>query len=439
MNTSTSEPVVPQSNHQEGVADFLRWLLAQLELDLEETNGVGRLRLDESDRDAFGGQSELRIALQDAPADGQAESIDFNSGLGAWLLTRLRALGPAVHVRPRDQPTAVNDISSRLLSAYRVDGGRIHLGGCQLVDFPFLRLSFAANEKGRPCVRHLFVAHDGTSVSDGQANDLGLLDIEPIIKSPPRIDALALGTLIASGRRIATKKSTSRDPSASTVDPLAIALVWVKHASGQLHFTVGDTMVALPFSGWARLIEAQPFVAKRSGASSYHLAATDDGGIDAFEEITTCEQSGRRVLRQDLVTCSVTGKRILEEFAEACPVSGKPTQTDQFANCSICQQRVSKSVLELETCAACRQMDKIKKDDPRLVWILGEHTGLGRWKRWQLAETQSVYIVRSESLMKRLLVVVDKETLAVRHLATSGRLASGWTFIEEAEHAELLQ
>jgi len=438
VNTPTSEPAVPVSNHQEGSVDFLRWLLTQLEIKLEERDGIGLLQLDESDRDAFGGQAELRINLQDSPADGQLESIDFKSGLGDWLLTRLRARGPAAHVRPRNQPTAVKDISARLFTAYRVEGGRVHLGGCQLVDLPFLRLSFAAQNKGRPCVRHLFVAHDGTSVSDNQAEDLGLLDVEPITKSPPRIDETTLNTLIASGHRIAAKSSNSRDPSASTVDPISIALVWVKHASGQLHFTVGDTTVALPFSGWAKLIEAQPFVAPRSGASSFHLAATDDGRIDAFEEITTCEQSGRRVLRQDLVTCSVTGKRILEEFAEDCPVSGEPTHTNQFSICSLCQQRVSESAIEGEKCSACRQLVKIKKDDPRLVWILGEHAGLDRWKRWQLAETQNVYIAQAESLMKRLLVVVDKETLAINHLAIAGRLASSWAPVEGAAQSELL-
>lgn len=438
MNTSISEPVVPESNHQEESVDFLRWLLAQLEFNLEVRDGVGRFRLDESDRDAFGGKSELRIGLQNSPSDGQLEPIDFKTGLGDWLLTRLRAQGQAAHVRPRNQPTAVQDISSRLFAAYRVEGGRVHLGGCQLVDFPFLRLSFAAQDHGSPCVRHLFVAHDGTSVSDNQVEELGLLDVEPITKSPPRIEETSLNALIASGRRIAAKNSTSRDPSASIIEPLSITLIWVKHASGQLHFTVGDTTVALPFSGWAKLIEAQPFVAPQSGTSSYHLAATDDGRIDAFEEITTCELSGRRVLRQELVTCSVTGKRILAEFTEPCPVSGEPTHTDEFSNCSICQQRVSKSVLENKTCAACRQMVKIKKDDPRLIWILGEHTGLERWKRWQLSETQSVYIAQAESLMKRLLVVVDKETLSVNYLATASRLTSRWTPVEGVAQSELL-
>ncbi len=436
---SISEPVVPESKHQEGVAGFVRWALAQVRIDLDERDGVGHLQLSESDAKYFDGRTELKLALLDSRASVQHESIDFGSRFGKWLVGRLQRSGLAVHAHPREQPTAVNDISSRLFAGYQVEKGQVHLGGCQLTDFPFLRLSFAAKDNGVPCVRHLFVAYDGTSVTDSQAQDLGLLDIEPITKSPPRIDEAALKALIASGRRIAAKNATSRDPSASTTDPLSIALVWVKHASGQLQFTVGDRTVALAFSGWAKLIKPQPYVAPRSGASSFHLAATDDGTIDAFEEITTCEHSGRRVLRQQLVPCSATGKHVLEEFTELCPVSGKPTLKDQFASCSVCRQQVSKSVLERETCAACRQMLKIKKDDPRLVWILDEHTGLDRWKRWQLSETQNVYIAQADSLLKRLLVVVDKETLAVHHLATAGRLASGWTTATGPVQAELLR
>ena len=413
-------------------------MVAQLGYEWEETGAVGQLRLHESDRPAFGGRDTVRVALQESAVDAGTESIDLKSGLGSWLLDRLKESGLAVHVRPREQPMAVQDISSRLFSAYRVENGRAHLGGCQLTDFPFLRLSFAAEEEGQPCVRHLFVAYDGTSVSDGQAQDLGLIDVEPIAKSPPRIEENALNALVASGRRIAAKNSSSRDPSASTVEPLLITLVWVKQAVGQLHFTVGDATAALPFSGWAKLIEAQPFVAKGSGASCYHLAATDDGRIDAYDEIATCDLSGRRVLRQELVTCSVTGKHVLEEFTESCPVSGKPALTEQFAPCATCRQRVSKSVLTRDTCTACQKMSKIKKDDPRLVWILGEHGGLDRWKRWQLSETQSVYIAQADRFMKRLLVVVDKETLAIRYLATSSRMSSTWTPIESALQAEYL-
>lgn len=436
--TSQSEAIVPQSNHREEYADFVRWALAQLELSWDETDGRGRLPLDEMDRTAFDGQSELQLALEASPSDASVEPIEPGSRFDNWLIKRLRDAGPAVHVRPCDQPMAVNDVASRLFGAYRVDGGQVHLGGCQLDDLAFLRLSFAAIEGGRPCVRHVFVAHDGTSVSDELADRLGLTEVEPIVKFPPRIDNSALETLIAAGRRIAAKSASSRDPSATTVEPIALAVAWVKHASGKLLFSVGDTTVETPFSGWARTIEAPPHIAEHSGASSFHLAATDDGRIDAVDQIAACEHSGRRVLVSELVTCCVTGKRVLEEFTELCPVSGQRALVDQFCTCACCQQRVSQAVVDNDICAACAQLSKIKKDDPRLVWIVGEHPGLERWNRWHLSETAEVYIARAESLMKRLLVVVDKETLAVEHLATSGRFSASWEPIPSDQRAEIL-
>ena len=442
LNTSpppTSEPVVPESNHRETVADFVRWAVAQLELEWEERDGIGRLQLPEADQAIFSGQSELQVSLQEGTADGQQETLDLDGRFSQWLLNRLQGVGPAMHVRPSKQPMAVNDISERLFAAYEVEDGRVHLGGCQLTDYPFLRLSFVARTKnGSEEIRHLFVAHDGSSVSDELARELGLVQVRPIVKLPPRIDDAALQALIAAGRRVAAKTVASRDPSATSIEPIAISLVWVKQASGQLNFTIGETTVGLPFSGWARLIQAKPYTSPLSGASSFHLAATDDGRIDAFDQMATCEQSGRRVLRQDLVTCGVTGKHVLEEFTEICSVSGKPSLTEQFAICPVCQQRVSKAVLENEACTACRSLTKIKKEDPRLVWILGEHGGLNRWNHWQLSETQTVYIAMASRWTQRLRVVVDKETLAVQHLATSGKFGSVWVPVAEAAWNELL-
>ncbi len=438
--TSASRPVaiVPDSPHREGIADFVRWALTQLELSWEEVDGCGKLPLPEADRAAFQGRLELKLAFESSPSDSSAESLDLDSPFVSWLVDRLRAAGPAVHIRPCEQPTAVAEVASRLFDAYRVDGGLIHLGGCQLADVAFLRLSFAANENGHAVVRHVFVSHDGASVSEALATELGLLDVEPIHKFPPRIEVAALKTLIAAGRRIATKCGSSRDPSASIVEPLAIALVWVKHASGKLQFTVGETTVELPFAGWAELLDAPPYVGEHSGASGFHLAATDDGRIDVADQIASCQHSGRRVLNEELVTCSVTGKRVLAEFTDQCPVSGSPALVDQFSSCSICRQRVSKAVLEQQTCAACRQLSKTRKDDPRLVWIMGEHPGLQRWNRWQLAETEQVYVGQAESLLKRLLVVVDKHSLSVRHLATAGRFSPTWTMVSKAEKQNLL-
>jgi len=448
---TTSAPVVPESNYRETVIDFVRWALAQLELIVCEEPDVLRLQLPEADQASFAGQTELKLSLHADARDDSCEAINLDSRFGQWLLARLHALGPAVPIRPAGQPAAVNNIAQHLFAAYQVDGGMVHLGGCQLTDYPFLRLSYVSpssenhDETRNRCqeeIRNVFVAHDGSAVSDQLVHDLGLLEVEPILQLPPRIDDTALQSLIAAGRRVAAQTSTSRDPNATTVQPTLISLVWVKHASGQLNFEIGETTVSLPFSGWARLLQAQPYTSPKSGTSSFHLAATDDGHIDTFDQIATCQQSGRRVLQQELVTCSVTGKHVLEEFTETCPVTGKPCLTEQFVTCPICQQRVSKLALEGSSeggaCTACRQLAKIKKDDPRLVWILGEHPSLDRWNRWQLSETKNVYIAQASRWTKRLLVVVDKETLAVHHLATAGKFGSVWVPVAEAAQAELL-
>lgn len=434
---SRSVAIVPDSPHREGIADFVRWALSQLELSWSETNGRGRLSLPEGDRAAFGGRAELQLAF-DESSGRDAESLDPDGPFVTWLVDRLRATGPIVHVRPCEQPTAVAEVASRLFAAYTVEGGQIHLGGCQLVDVPFLRLSFAANENGRIVVRHVFVANDGASVPDEVATELGLLDVEPIYKFPPRIDDAALSALISAGRRIAAKSSTTRDPSATIVEPLATTVVWVKHTNGKIQFTVGETTVDLPFAGWASLLEAPAYVGEHSGVSGYHLAATDNGRIDIAEQIVACQHSGRRVLAGELVTCCVTGKRVLAEFTDNCPVAGNPALVDQFATCAVCRQRVCRGVLAEQTCLACREMSKIKKDDPRLVWIMGEHPGLQRWKRWQLSETEQAYIACGEKLLKRLLVVVDKHSLAVLHLAIASRISPIWTTVSNAEKRKLL-
>ena len=83
-------------------------------------------------------------------------------------------------------------------------------------------------------------------------------------------------------------------------------------------------------------------------------------------------------------------------------------------------------------------MSKIQKDDPRLIWILGEHHRLESWNSWRLAETEQVYIAQASNLLKRLLVVVDKESLGVRHLAKASRLSSTWLPLSESEASEVL-
>jgi hypothetical protein len=414
----------------------VEWALAELEIPAKAGDDELIVELPAADQAAFGGKSPLSLATRGAATDEQ-EPLAWEGRFGHWLRQRLAKLA-AIHARPLRQPMTVTDVTEKLFGAYTVDGGQIHLAGCQLTDHPFLRLSFAADGAAGE-VRHIFVAPDGSSVSDELVPQLGLDELQPIVKHPPRIDDGALRSLIAAGRRIAAKQSTSRDPAVVTVEPLAAAVLWVRHAEGRLQFTIGSATVDCPFSSWAALLKPEPFVGKESGASSFNLGATDDGRIEPAEAIGVCQKSGRRVLRQELVECSVTGVRVLPEFTEVCPVSGRPALRGEFVLCKRCRQRVSKAELSEGICSACRSLAKVSKDDPRLVWIFGEHPGLDRWKQWQLAETQTAYIAQATSLMKQLLLVVEKESLAIRRIAQRSRLSKTWVDLDEASRGDLLK
>jgi hypothetical protein len=387
------------------------------------------IALDESDRTAFDGQAELLIALT-PDADGQP--WDWTGRLGAWLTARLQAKGPALPTRPRDGALAVADVAQRLFGAYRVEGGGVHLAGCQLTDHPFLRLTYAP-QNGLP-VRHVFVAPDGSPVDRSLIEALGLDRLAAIAQRPPRIDEPALHALQAAGRKLAAELNFGP----REAEPIVAAIAWVRHAEGRLQFTIGSATAQLPFSGWASLLQPRPFQSRTSAASSFHVAATDDGRIEPADQIQACQESGRRVLRQELATCSVTGRRLLEEYTALCPVTGLPTARDAFSSCDHCLQMVSRAALAEGRCTACRHLAAVRKDDPRLIWVFGEHRGLESWGHWRLAETAEVYVAEAASWSKRLLLVVDKDTLDVERLATAWRWASHWADVPRSGYADVL-
>ncbi len=79
-----------------------------------------------------------------------------------------------------------------------------------------------------------------------------------------------------------------------------------------------------------------------------------------------------------------------------------------------------------DRCTACRRLQAVAKDDPRLARVLGEYPGLDRWSRWRLSETSRVYVLLGGAWWRQLLVVVDKHSLDALHLAAAGRFLSGW-------------
>ena len=68
--------------------------------------------------------------------------------------------------------------------------------------------------------------------------------------------------------------------------------------------------------------------------------------------------------------------------------------------------------------------------------LLGEHANLDRWARWRIAETDQVYVLTSSAIFRRLLVVVDKETLELVRIAMSNRFSSRWVDAPVADQDE---
>jgi hypothetical protein len=211
------------------------------------------------------------------------------------------------------------------------------------------------------------------------------------------------------------------------IELVATTLVWCKHAAGKLRFTVGQQGAELEFADWARTLAAPPLTCEHTGVATHHIAATDDGRITAAEQIDRCEVTGRRVLKQELRVCAVTGKRALAEYFTRCPVTSEELLTESLVVCSECRQGVSPHALEEGRCTACRTRQFVSKSDPRIARVLDEHAKLDAWRNWSLAETATVYNLTVAGLVKRLLVIIDKESLKVLHLATGSRFGSRWT------------
>jgi len=221
--------------------------------------------------------------------------------------------------------------------------------------------------------------------------------------------------------------------------PSTITVLWCKFAEGKLRFTIGDRSTDLPFSGWARTLRPPPFVCPHTGVRTFHLARTDDGRIAASEQILRCEVSGRRALRSEMAVCAMTGKTVLAELTRTCSVTGARVLAADMATCAMCGQQVSPTAIRKDRCSACRGLRPVGKADPRMARVLHEHPALDRWGGWRISETAAVYILTANGWIKRLLVVVDKDSLELKLLARGNRFLPHWDYVEPQQHGFVLR
>ena len=329
-----------------------------------------------------------------------------------------------IHRAPADQPRSVHELTERLFPAYTVEGGAVHLAGCRLEDRLFIR----TGDSGLARTEALTMDDTGRAIDEELARSLGMNDTVAWVP-PPEMPPNSLEEMV----RRSTERARKRWGVAGELSAL---FIWCKFAEGKLRFTIGEHSEDLPFSGWTRTLMAPPFRCPHSGIESFHVAATDDGQIAAAECIQTCAETGRRVLATELVTCNATGLAVLADQTRICPITESPVLERVLTTCTMCRQRVSPTVIKAGKCHACRSTRSVTKDETPLATLLEKHENLNHWPKWAISETAEVYILVAAGWWKRLLLVVDKNSMEVRHAATGQRLGE-FTAVEVHQLDEL--
>jgi hypothetical protein len=332
-------------------------------------------------------------------------------------------------------------LAPHLFTPYRVEGGSVRLSGCSLEDQPLLRYTYGVRNDdadGGLRLEHVYASPEQQPIEEDLLAALRVNDLTPVTGRPPHLPDERLAAWLAHGERQVSRLASDR-----RADLLLTTVIWCKLASGKLLFELGDSSAERGFELWAQQLvdgaaQPPPFRCSATGRESYHLVATDDGRITVAESLARCEHSGRRVLDAELETCAVTGRRVLGEFLRVCSVSGERVLADELVGCPQCRQQVSPNAIAEGHCQACRSLQPVTPDDPRLARILGEYPKLDRWTRWQLAETASVYVLTARSLLWRLLLVLDKESLEATRVAEGFRLTREWPEIPPARWDEFL-
>lgn len=440
-NVNTTQQNKSDRAASDSIRTFARWALAALDLPVETADGgCLRLSLPEAQRPAFHGDASLTLTFQPGSGDGTAELVAPGSRFFAWLLDQLRLAGKCVHAAPRDQPTSVHEITPQLFAPYKVEKGHAILAGCVLEDRPLLRLTFLGRGDGaHPFAEllHIFAYETGELANEPFLKSLHVDQLEPAKRRSRALRDGELENWISRTREAAERQL------GLAAELVATTVVWCKYASGKLSFLIGKESVQTSFAGWARLLaegreQPRPYHCPLTGLDSYRIAATDDGRITVAEAIESCAASGRRVLASELETCELTGRHALPEFLVTCPITGMRVLKSALMTCAMCGQDVSPSVVRAGRCQACREMTPVTKEEPRLARVLGEHPRLDQWRHWKIAETATVYILHASALIRRLLVVLDKETLQPQRLAMASRFLSGWIDVPPAEWNEFV-
>ena len=421
--------------------EFTRWALESLGISIDPgEDDVWTASIPQDQQAQWGSGDSLRIAFSPTQADDSTKLVTPESPFLRQLIDKVKDSRGLPHAAPRQQPASVREVTQRLFEPYHVEGGSAHLGGCTLEDHALLRITYLERSPAGdqpPRLVHRFTGLTGEPLEPAVAAGLNLDQLRPF--EP----AAAVSSEQSRRWTEVAFDSFQSIEAAGESQLLLVTAVWCKFAEGKLSFVIGDSTAGVAFSGWAELlangsVKPPPLECSATGKSSYHLTLTADGEIAPEDAIATCSQSGRRVLETQLERCAATGGLAMQEYLTVCPVSGERVLQAALATCDICQQKVNPLTIRGRICSACRALQRVSKDDPRMARVLGEYPNLDRWGKWRLAETSSIYVLTAGKLIRRLLVVLDRDSLEVRRLASGSRFSKRWDECPDVDRDELL-
>lgn len=392
------------------------------------------------------GGSNLRfdIAASGVPyahIGGSSVAVAENDpGLFQWLVARLQTRGTVLHAQPRGDDASSEVLAAALVTAYDFAAGDVELVTCAIEPRPVLRLTFLRDTAGgAPPLRQAYVWNDGEELDDSLVRALRLDDLAPLAEPPAALDA----------QRVRRWIDTSLVRERRTYEPhelgefVVATLIWCRYATGKIAFHAGEAAAEVAFSGWARPWAdgdelPPPYVCPLTGVASRQLGVTTDGRIAPREMLGECQESHRIVLLSELDRCSESRQQVLRELLAPCMATGKLVQKRLLQTCSQCNQPTAASAMHGGRCSACRKLNPVHSDDPRMARVLGEYPKLDRWRRWWLSETESTYLLVTRSLVRQVLLVVHKESLSILYAAVAGRIWSPWQEMTQLQRDDLL-
>lgn len=309
------------------------------------------------------------------------------------------------HLRPRDQPESVAELSAALLRPFEVVGASLAVTGCLFEEVPFV----AAGE------RRSWFDPSGREVTAEFADSLGLNDSIALERPHRGMREIEGASWIA-----------ERFPdSIRSAEPIAV--VWARWARGKLTVAAPARSVDLEFEGWARHLatgrtRVAPFRCPETGASGDRIVVSDDGEPTVPEALGICAVSGRRRLVSHLVPCGVSGALASADRLTECPVSGIVAIPSTLVRCDWCATGVAPSVLVKQVCSLCRDGVPLNGDSTWLDWLADHEPDASAW-RWSFASSRIQGVLVGRRWPRRLALHVVR--MADRQ-ALRSRIRSVW-------------